>query len=310
MDSSSLSVASVPTDCKEHFRCNFLHKNTSVDCPYCQSPEVSTETFAQALIISNLTPIINTRNSLYIFSVRLPLLCNYAAMYFFPVSISIIDISAIIKNRNKELKSTSKNSKLRFWESGMHRNRKTQKQTLSLKSFSHLASSSPRPLALQKHRFKLRSSSLLVGLTATVGITSIAFAATQQTVSPKSNQTNKASTSTSTPLVNQHSVDANVKIQSSTDADGTTQQTDGNVQGSSAINNGNTQVTINNETIPVDNGTVERTFTDSNGSTYSVKVNVDSNSTSDSSSRSHTDINIHSSGTSSTDNATRGSPRR
>jgi len=69
-------------------------------------------------------------------------------------------------------------------------------------------------------------------------------------------------------------------------------------------------VTINNEAIPVDNGTVERTFTDSNGSTYSVKVNVDSNSTSDSSSRSHTDINIHSSGTSSTDNATRGSPRR
>jgi len=134
-------------------------------------------------------------------------------MYFFPVNISIIDISAIIKNRNKELKSTSKNSKLRFWESGMHRNRKTQKQTLSLKSFSHLASSSPRPLALQKHRFKLRSSSLLVGLTATVGITSIAFAATQQTVSPKSNQTNKASASTSTPLDNQHSLDANVKIQ-------------------------------------------------------------------------------------------------
>jgi len=192
----------------------------------------------------------------------------------------------------------------------MHRNRKAQRQTLSLKNFRTFAFHNPQPLALQKQRFKLRPSSLLVGLTATVGITSIAFAATQQGVHPKSNQFNKASTSTSTPLDNQHSIDANVKIQNSSTSDGSTQQSNSEAQGSSAIGNGNTQVTINNESIPMSNGTVERTFTDSNGSTYSVKVNIDSNSTSESSSHSHTDINIHSSGTSTTDNATRGSPRR
>lgn len=193
----------------------------------------------------------------------------------------------------------------------MHRNRNAQKQTLSLKNFSRFATSSPQPLALQKHRFKLTSSSLLVGLTATLGISSIAFAATQQGLHTKSNQINKASTSASTPLDNQHSMDANIQVQNSSKANGETQQNDGSVQGASVTNNGNTQVTINNETIPIDNGTVKRTFTDSNGSTYSVTVNVDSNSTSQSSSHSYTDINVHSSGSSSsTDNSTRGSPRR
>jgi hypothetical protein len=231
-------------------------------------------------------------------------------MYFSPVSISIVDISAIIKIRNKELKSTSKNSNLRFWESGMHRNRKTQKQTLSLKNFSRFATSSPQPLALQKPRLKLTSSSLLVGFTATLGITSIAFAATQQNLHPRSNQVNKASTSTSTPLNNQRSMGADVKIQSSSISAGSTQQSDGTAPGSSATNSGNAQVTINGESIATNDGTLHKTFTDSNGSTYSVTVNVDSNSTSQSSSHSSTDINIHSSGSSTDDNLTRGSPRR
>lgn len=226
------------------------------------------------------------------------------------VSISSVDMSAIIKIRNKELKSTSKNSRSRFWESGMHRNRKARKQTLSLKNLTRFASNSPRPLVLQKHRIKLRPTSLLVGLTATVGITSIAFAAVQQGFHPKSNQVNKASTSTSTPLDNQHSVNADINIQNAGSPDNAAQQDNSIAPGKTATNNGNTQVTINNESIPVDSGTVQRTFTDSNGSIYSVTVNVDSNSTSQSSNHSYTDIDIHSSGSSSSDNMTRGSPRR
>lgn len=191
----------------------------------------------------------------------------------------------------------------------MYRDKKTRKQTLSLKNFRRFALSSPQPPALQKPRYRFRSSSLLVGLTATVGITSIAFAATQQGFHPKSNQINKASTSTSTPLHNQQSVNADINIQNAGSSNNTTQQ-DEVAPGAAAINNSNAQVTINNESIPINNGTIQRTFTDSNGSTYSVTVNVDSDSTSESADHSYTDINIHSSGSSSSDNMTRGSPRR
>lgn len=191
----------------------------------------------------------------------------------------------------------------------MYREKKAQKQTLSLKNFQRLASHNPQAFSLQKHRIKLRPSSLLVGLTATLGITSIALAATQQNVHIKSNQINKAPESSSAPLNNKTSTD--VTIESSNSSDGTNQSNDAaGAESVTQTNGSNAQVTINNESIPVNNGTVQRTFTDSNGSTYSVTINVDSNSTSNSSSRSHTDIDIKTSGNTSVNNTTRGSPNQ
>ena len=187
----------------------------------------------------------------------------------------------------------------------MYRDKKTRKQTLSLKNFARFASNSPRPLAIQKQRFKLRPSSLFVGITATIGITSIALAATQQNLHVKSNQINKASTPSSTSFDNKTSTD--ITIENSSSSGGAVQQDNVQTQDSSQMNSQDTQVTINNESIPLNNGTVQRTFTDSNGSTYSVTINVDADSDLRSSSRNSMDIDIDTSSTT-TDNMTRGSP--
>ena len=189
----------------------------------------------------------------------------------------------------------------------MYRNWQTQKQKLFLQKPHRLvrssSSSSPSPL-----RRLARPRNLIIGLTATVGISSLAFAASQQGLHLKSNQINKASTSSSTPVNTQQTTNVDAKIQNAASA-GAGEATGANPTQGQAGSTSNAQVTINNETIPInDGGTVQRTFTDKNGSTYSVDITVDSSSSSSSSDSTSTSIDIN--GTNSTLNDTRGSPRR
>ena len=182
----------------------------------------------------------------------------------------------------------------------MRRMRETQKQKLNLRNFHRLVRSSLRPSSSRIRRI-VRPRNLLVGLTATVGISSLAFAAHHQAeVNSQSIKAEISSTSKSPANNNQTSatitVDNNDKAQSTDKT--TAQSTDDNAQ-----------VTINNQPVPLENGTVQRTFTGSDGSTYSVDISIDSHSTSSSSNNSSTDISIDSNDSSTSGNSARGSPR-
>jgi hypothetical protein len=149
------------------------------------------------------------------------------------------------------------------------------------------------------------SGVLFVGLAATAGISSLAFAMqhdekpSHQTITPVIHTTAPAPESAS-----QSSDTTSISIDSETSSSSNSQATapaEATVSG---------EATINNEVIPLTEGTVERSFTDSSGTEHTVKISLDGQSTIVESHSSNTSIEITSSSSSTGTNTTRGSPRR
>jgi len=182
----------------------------------------------------------------------------------------------------------------------MNRMRGTQKQKLSLKKFHRLVRSSFRHSSHTVRKSLLRPRTLLLGLTATIGISSIALAIQQD------------------PHVKSQVIKTTVQSKSSSEAPGKFQNTSTDIsvqapppaENPSAVNHdANTQVTINSQPVPIENGEIHRTFTNDDGSVFSVDISVNSQSNSSNTSHASTDIDISSSSSSSSsDNSTRGSP--
>jgi len=182
----------------------------------------------------------------------------------------------------------------------MNRMRGTQKQKLYLKKFHRLVRSNFRQSSRDVGKSLLRPRTLLVGLTATIGISSLALAIQQDPHVKSQVIKSSVQSDTKSPDTSQTSTtDVTVK---------TTPPSANDDSQTATINNGAAEVTINNQPVPIENGEVHQTFTDSNGSVFSVDISVDSSSTGGNSSHSSTDIDISSH--SSSDNDTRGSPRR
>jgi len=183
----------------------------------------------------------------------------------------------------------------------MNRRREAQKQKLSLKDFHNLARSSLQ--SSSKYRRLFRPRTLLIGLTATVGISSIAYAANDGAFTPQPIKPVHSSASSST-TGDTHKTETTITVENSSGSN-----TPSAIE-TPTSSNSDAQVTINNQAVPLENGTVQRTFTDSNGSTYSVDISIDSSSSMNGSSSSSTDIIIDSSSSSTSENSNRGSPRR
>jgi hypothetical protein len=192
----------------------------------------------------------------------------------------------------------------------MHRKQAIPKQKLSLKKYHTLARSNFPSSLSGKRRHIIRPRTLLIGLTATLGISSLAFAAGSDAFKPQ-----PSSPSSSAAPLNSRQSAATVTVDNSSEDTESIEDTDVNTnEGSAQSNSDDTRVRINNENIPVKNGKdkVHRTFIDHNGTAHSVDISINSNSTNSNSSHSSTDISINSNSSSSstTQNSTRGSPRR
>ena len=180
----------------------------------------------------------------------------------------------------------------------------TRKQTENLRSLPSLSRRSAQ-FIIRRNITPMRASGvLIVGLAATAGISSLAFALqhdpkpAHQVLSPIIH----ASPSTASSSLQNSDTSVTVEnSQSSASPDPALSDTEPTVTG---------QATINNEVIPLTEGTVERSFTDSNGTEHTVTISVDGNSTTVQSSSSSTDVQIYSSSSSTDTNTTRGSPRR
>jgi hypothetical protein len=153
------------------------------------------------------------------------------------------------------------------------------------------------------------SGILFVGLAATAGISSIAFALKHNTtpLSQSNAAANTSSSATPADTVNSSSVDTVIQTSSESPAASSSQEpatptTSAEITG---------QATVNNEVIPLTEGTTERSYTDSNGTQHTVTINIDGESTSVSDNSDSTRIHIYSNSSStSSANPTRGSPRR
>lgn len=185
--------------------------------------------------------------------------------------------------------------------------KRTQKQTHILRNFRPRSGNSAR-FILRKPRPIRKSGILFAGIAATAGISTLAFALQHDSKSLHQSVTadiKTSATSGSPSSVNDESITINSSQAPSPEEEppSTTATTsDTGITG---------QATINNEVIPLSGGTVQRSYTDDNGTQHSVTITVDGQSTSTSSTNTDTDIHIYSSSNSNTDsNTTRGSPRR
>lgn len=178
-----------------------------------------------------------------------------------------------------------------------------QKQKLTLLKPRHLARSIVRqfiPLpASPLKRLGLVSAGLLTG----VGLPALVFASQQHGSTTQKVQTTGSSTVT-------------IHSTASSRAEGAA-----SVQGQSLLGTPeaktssgpvvDTNVVINGETVPLGNdGTVTEHITNEDGSHVDINVTIDHTTTSSSSSNNTTDISIDSSSSTSSQNITRGSPRR
>jgi hypothetical protein len=121
-----------------------------------------------------------------------------------------------------------------------------------------------------------------------------------QTIAPTINN------EVSSPAPVQSTSDTSVTIDSSQTASSTATTPEDNTSQPTVSG----QATINNEVIPLTEGTVQRSFTDSNGIEHTVTISLDGQSTVVQSNTSNSDIQIYSSSSSTGTNTTRGSPPR
>jgi len=182
------------------------------------------------------------------------------------------------------------------------RRRSTQKQIHYLRNVSSFSRSSA-PDIIRKNLPPMRASGLLfVGLAATAGISTLAFAL-QHDSSPNHRTFTPASQTTTPSSSSAQIDDSSVKVETSQTSTGPNP-----TDNTPAVTG---QATINDETIPLTEGTVERSYTDANGNEHTVIISIDNGSTSVESNSSSTNIQLHSSSSSTSDtNKTRGSPRR
>lgn len=164
----------------------------------------------------------------------------------------------------------------------MNRMRGSRKQKRPLNDFHLLARRSFSSRNIR--RFVLRPRFLIVGLAATIGVSSFVIAAAQQ------NTQIKANLSSSTGFSSDSSADANNTSKADITIDASASET-ANPSNNNSESETDTQVTINGENIPVNNGTVHRTITSDNGS-LDVDVSINSSSSSNSRSNSSTRIDI------------------
>ena len=183
----------------------------------------------------------------------------------------------------------------------------TRKQTPTLLNLHSSALDTRFPL-LKKTSPMTTSGILFVGLAATAGISSVAFALQHDSPSPfvvsTSDFSHNSSSDGTVQSVNETSVDATVTNSTDVTSDDTS-----SVAPSNASVSG--EATINNEVIPLTEGTIHRSYSDSDGSQNSVTITIDGSTSvvNDTDSRTHIQVYSNSSSTTS-ENTTRGSPRR
>jgi cytoskeletal protein RodZ len=187
----------------------------------------------------------------------------------------------------------------------MHHMRGSRKQKQSLNNFHLLARRSFLTSSRGSRRSVFRPGVLLVGLTATAGLSSLAIAMHQQNSQVKSQFISISTRSDlELPPINDLST-ANITVDAVS-----------NDSSQSAANSGpgnnSAQVTINNETVPLDeNGTIHRSYNNENGS-MDVDISIHSTASDDSNRNSSTRIDIDSTSHSRTrtniHNVSRGSP--
>jgi hypothetical protein len=187
----------------------------------------------------------------------------------------------------------------------MHRH-SAQKQTHTLLNTRSIAPNT-RFTLLRKPSPMTTSGILFVGLAATAGISSIAFAlqhdAPTFSGTPLTSSSH-GSTEGSAQSSNETSLDATITSSTNSSAD----TTDLNAVSEVSVSG---EATINNEVIPLTEGTTERSYTSADGSQNTVTITVDGSTTVVNDSDSRTRIQVSSSSSSTTsENTTRGSPRR
>lgn len=187
----------------------------------------------------------------------------------------------------------------------MHHLRGSHKQKRSLNSYHQLARRSFRISSGNTRRFIFRPRVIIAGLTATIGLSSLAVAAAQHDAQVKSQIQVTTESDIELPAIpNASTTDIKVDAFSNTET--------GQGANETASPNADTQVTINNQIVPLnENGTVHRTVNDENGS-MTVDISVDSSSSDTFNHDSSTRIDIDSSSRTrtqtNTENVSRGSP--
>ena len=189
---------------------------------------------------------------------------------------------------------------------------KARKQIPSLRK-THLLARSDTKNILRRYTRPMRTSGIIIaGITTVAGVSSLAFALQHENI-PHSSVKNTSNSSVTAPGISTES-SSSISIEASSQPvaeDPLPSSSPSSIPEPTITGN----ATINGESIPLTQGTVERTFTDSSGTQHSVSISIDGQSTvvESNSSSTNTNISIDSHSSSSTDdtrNITRGSPRR
>jgi hypothetical protein len=197
----------------------------------------------------------------------------------------------------------------------MRASSRNQKQTLILLNSRRSALNAPRHLSWHMSRRLSRKLSLLgLGITVGVGLPVLVYASQQPAINDRSQHPSPIQSSdqtditTSPPLLSE----GGISLEVSSDAQGASPPSDS----VSKPEVPKAHVTINGEAVPLTNGSISKTLQDNSGNVVDIQVQVDSNSTSQSVSSSDGSVHISvessssSTGSATTDDPIRGSPRR